>query len=130
MKIIILCKYLVLSTNHLLQKVLQSMFVAHILKQSSAFVAIAYGSVCCYKGVCPTAERCNACIAGLTLGTLSRRSELLCKKFWGDKCYGRERSSCHAFSTSKLLTESLQSNRFNCINSSNGNRNCHWIESE
>ena len=119
-----------MSKNQLQHKKVALIFVAYFQNNFSAFIAVAYGSVCCYKGVCPTAERCNACIAGLTLGTLSRRSELLCKKFWGDKCYGRERSSCHAFSTSKLLTESLQSNRFNCINSSNGNRNCHWIERE
>ena len=88
-------------------------------------VVTANGDICCYKGVCPTAERCNACIRGLISNTLSRKARHLCSKFWSSRC-GDERKSaaCHAFGSKVLLPPIEQ---FNCIKLIDGtsNSNCH-----
>ena len=81
------------------------------------------GDVCCYRGVCPTAERCNACIRGLRTDSLSHFSRLLCMKFWGDKCHGRKRSACHFYEPNEVFYASTdKADRFNC--QLRGNTNC------
>ena len=95
-------------------------------KNSEALTVVAgSGEVCCYKGVCPTADRCNACIRGLKDGTLTRKSRHLCNKFWSSRC-GEERksASCHAFGMNKVLSNIPKKDRFDCVKiDQNGNHN-------
>ena len=96
---------------------------------SECLISLTLADVCCYRGVCPTADRCNACIAGLTSGTLNHISRLLCMKFWGDRCHGRHRSACHAFQPNEIFyTTKPDPSRFNCFRRSDSNRNCQVSE--
>jgi hypothetical protein len=76
-------------------------------------IGVVLGKLCCYRGVCPTPKRCNACLSALwsnkDTGKLARSTKLLCTKFWGDKCDKTAKTSpCHHFSPLRIFAATEQ----------------------
>ena len=79
--------------------------------------------VCCFRGVCPTADRCNACIRGLADDSLPHLLKLVCRKFWSGRCHGRNRSACHFYEPNEIFYAQTK-DRFNCFRLSDENKRC------